>query len=85
MIPSKTKTVELQTSSRNRTVIPSGAYITVRTSQAEEYHGAYTFTPSSQVQTIETEGLVLTDNITINPIPTNYGRITWDGATLTVS
>lgn len=49
------------------------------------YDGAYSFTPSSEEQTIETAGLVLSENITIKPIPSNYGLITWNGATLTVS
>lgn len=47
--------------------------------------GEYTYTPSNAEQTIEINGLRATDNITINPIPSNYGLITWDGATLTVS
>jgi hypothetical protein len=28
---------------------------------------------------------VVTRNIVINPIPSNYGLITWNGSTLTVS
>ena len=49
------------------------------------YEGEYTFTPTDETQTIEINGLRATSNITINPIPNNYGLITWDGATLTVS
>jgi hypothetical protein len=51
----------------------------------DKYHGEYEFTPSSQSQTIATAGLVLSENITIDPIPSNYGLITWNGSTLTVS
>lgn len=51
----------------------------------QPFEGEYTYTPSSEAQTIEINGLRATDNITINPIPSNYGLITWDGATLTVS
>lgn len=50
-----------------------------------EYTGDYTFTPTQESQTIPIEGLTATQDITINPIPSNYGLITWDGATLTVS
>ena len=50
-----------------------------------EYTGEYEFTPSDVAQTIQTENKTLTQNITINPIPSNYGLITWNGATLTVS
>ena len=51
----------------------------------EQYHGPYTVTPSPEAQVLETGGLVLTRNLTVNPIPSNYGLITWDGSTITVS
>lgn len=51
----------------------------------EHYHGAYTITPSSEVQILSTNGLVLDEDITIDPVPSNYGLITWNGAYLTVS
>ena len=50
-----------------------------------EYTGAYTFTPSSSEQTLAIAGMKATQNITINPIPDNYGLITWNGSVLTVS
>lgn len=49
------------------------------------YTGETTVTPSAETQTLETSGLTLTRDITINPIPSNYGLITWDGNILTVS
>lgn len=49
------------------------------------YTGEYEFTPTSETQTIPTENKALAQNIIINPIPSNYGLITWDGSTLTVS
>lgn len=51
----------------------------------EHYEGEYTVTPSATEQTLATEGLVMTQNVTITPIPNNYGLITWDGSVLTVS
>ena len=51
----------------------------------EVYPGPYTVTPSVQAQTLATQNLTLTGNITVNPIPQNYGLITWNGAFLTVS
>lgn len=51
----------------------------------DKYHGTYEFTPSAEQQTVETAGLVLEENIIINPIPDNYGLITWDGTVITVS
>ena len=51
----------------------------------EHYHGATEFTPSAEQQVIHTEGLFVDDPIIIEPIPNNYGLITWDGRTITVS
>ena len=48
------------------------------------YHGPTEFTPSTQKQTIEVSGYRLKEDITIDPIPTNYGRLVWNGHTLTV-
>ena len=55
------------------------------TSTVPDYDGPYEFTPSPELQTIETNGFRMTDNVTINPIPSNYGLITWNGSILTVS
>ena len=49
------------------------------------YTGEYTVTPSSEAQVLDTNGLRMTDNVTINPIPNNYGLITWNGSIITVS
>ena len=50
-----------------------------------EYEGDYEFTPTSETQTVAIEGLMARQDIVINPIPSNYGLITWNGSTLTVS
>lgn len=49
------------------------------------YTGEYEFTPTEETQTVPINGLVATRNITIDPIPTNYGLITWNGTTIMVS
>ena len=49
------------------------------------FTGEYTITPSNEMQTISIGGKTAKQNITINPIPSNYGLITWNGSTLTVS
>lgn len=49
------------------------------------YTGEYEFTPSSEEQTIPIYGKVASADIVINPIPSNYGLISWNGSTLTVS
>ena len=51
----------------------------------EEYHGETDITPSEEVQTLLTDSKLMGSNIIIEPIPTNYGRITWDGTKIIVS
>lgn len=53
--------------------------------ERDPYTGDYTVTPSSETQTLQTNNLRMTDNITIEPIPNNYGLITWNGSVITVS
>lgn len=52
---------------------------------ADPYEGAYTVTPGAEAQELQTSGLQMLGNIIVEAIPSNYGLITWDGATLTVS
>ena len=49
------------------------------------YRGEYEFTPTEDVQTVHINCLRATRNITINPIPGNYGKISWNGSVFTVS
>lgn len=49
------------------------------------YTGATEVTPSSSTQVLNTAGWFMGNDITIKPIPSNYGLITWNGSTLTVS
>lgn len=49
------------------------------------YTGDYEVTPSDEVQTLYTAGKRMTNDVTIHPIPSNYGRIEYNGAVLTVS
>ncbi len=61
--------------------IDSTVYVPV----LEEYQGPYEVTPSGQTQTLGTNGFHMAHDIKINPIPSNYGLITWNGSILTVS
>ena len=49
------------------------------------YDGPYQVTPSEEEQTLSTSGKTLAGNVVIAPIPSNYGKLTWSGTTLTVS
>lgn len=50
-----------------------------------KYTGEYEVTPSSETVVLETASRLMTRNVTVNPIPSNYGLITWNGSVLTVS
>lgn len=49
------------------------------------YDGSYTITPSQNIQVLDTKNKMLKEDVIINAIPSNYGLITWNGSTLTVS
>ena len=49
------------------------------------YDGITEITPSQDTQVLQTSNKALTRNIVVNPIPSNYGLITWNGSVLTVS
>lgn len=51
----------------------------------EPYEGEYEVTPSNTTQMLFTADKTLLNNVIVNPIPQNYGLITWNGSTLTVS
>ena len=49
------------------------------------YSGEYEVTPTEETQVLETAQKLMARNVTVNPIPNNYGLITWNGSVLTVS
>ena len=51
----------------------------------EAFSGPYEYTPSSEEQTVPIAYLMASQDIKINPIPSNYGLVTWNGSTITVS
>lgn len=63
----------------------SDEYVRVVNVTADEYDGPYDATPSSAAQTFATTGKLMVREFTVNPIPSNWGLITWNGLTLTVS
>ncbi len=52
---------------------------------ADNYTGATTVVPSPAQQVLETADKHLVTDIIVEPIPSNYGLITWNGSVLTVS
>lgn len=49
------------------------------------YTGETEFTPTQQAQIVFTSGKVVLDNITINPIPSNYGLVTYHANIITIT
>jgi len=50
-----------------------------------KYSGIVEVTPSQDEVILATAGTIVRDNIKVNPIPSNYGLITYNGAYITVS
>ena len=50
-----------------------------------DYCGDYVITPTQETQILPTSLKSMDKDIIINPIPSNYGRIDWNGAYITVS
>ena len=70
---------------------PSSMNINVGSSIAREiidtnpYEGEYVITPNTETQTLATKNLRMLKDVIVNPIPSNYGLITWNGSFLMIS
>jgi hypothetical protein len=63
----------------------AGTVIKVTEHDLPVYTGQTEITPSEDTQLLQTANKTVVQDIIINPIPSNYGLITWNGSTLTVS
>ena len=54
-------------------------------SAPDPYPGPFEVTPSEETQILQTSGMSMAANVVVNPIPQNYGLITYNGSTITVS
>ena len=52
---------------------------------ADPYEGPYEVVPGDEDQVLNTNGLLAIEDIVVTKIPSNYGKITWNGSFLTVS
>lgn len=64
-------------------VVENDGYAIIETS--EQYDGEHIFTPTASTQVVPIAGKTSLQDIVINPIPNNYGLITYDGFGITVS
>lgn len=62
-----------------------GIVIEAGSAEYPNYTGATTVTPGDQAVVLATADTIVHDDIVVAPIPSNYGLITWNGNTLTVS
>lgn len=62
-----------------------GVVTAIREGAFPEYTGEYEITPGTQDQTLNTANTSVLADIVVKAIPNNYGLITWNGSTLTVS
>ncbi len=60
-------------------------HVVYRGGSGDLYPGPYEFTPTENTQTAQISDMVASQNIIINPIPTNYGRITKVGAVIVIT
>ena len=51
----------------------------------DPYEGEYEFTPTGETQIVRTKHKTLDKNIVINPIPQNYGLVSYDGRIITIT
>lgn len=58
---------------------------TINVSLYPDYAGTVEVTPSTEQVVLATAGTVVRQDIVVNPVPSNYGLITYNGAYLTVS
>lgn len=49
------------------------------------YDGPYTVTPGEARIVLDTGRKNMAQDLVVEPIPSNYGKITWNGETLSVS
>lgn len=56
----------------------------IREITCDVYDGAYEVTPGEVAIVLQTSGKSMSRNVTIAPVPSTYGRISWNGSFLTV-
>ena len=75
------------TATRSNPAIDASAKLSapVKVTDLPVYDGAYEVTPTQETQVLDTALKAMSGNVIVKPIPSNYGLITWNGNTLTVS
>lgn len=79
------ETFDLAMQSPESTDFGCDEYVEVLNIPIPYYDGPYIVTPSRQEQVLRTEQMAMSHDVTIAPIPKNYGLVTWNGSVLRVS
>lgn len=58
--------------------------IRVTTSKGEQWGGSYVFTPDDDEQVIPVGGYIMANDIIIEAIPSNYGKVSFNGYALRI-
>lgn len=77
--------VELSIESKIRQQAIVSSRIVIERTEQESYTGPLEVTPNEDTQTLNTAGKFMDDDIVVNPVPANYGKITRNDAFLTIS
>lgn len=64
--------------------IPVGLGAAYTPAGGDPYTGEYEVTPNEETQILQTVYKIMTGNVTVNPIPSNYGRISVSHNIITV-
>ena len=59
--------------------------VVANTAAMPTYRGSYEVVPGAAAQVLPTDGLLMDGDLTVGAIPSNYGLITYNGSTITVS
>lgn len=77
--------VELEFTGSEATDFEASEHLSVAYTDLPDYEGPYEVTPGPRAQVLPTSARALWGDLTVAPIPSNYGLITYRGSILTVS
>ena len=81
----KTKALGTEVSYKRLSVSTGMPIVKIYEGDRPPYEGDYDVIPTDTEQILETDGKRMIGNVRVAPIPSNWGRITWNGSTITVS
>ena len=61
----------------------SGGYV-IQNVDIPAYTGSYSATPTTSTQTLSTANKLMTSDFEVEPIPSDYGHVSYDGSVMTV-